>query len=79
MCAPTDTIARQDFEALAAERGWTPGEILRAIAWMKARKDKRLAEARERAEIEANNLAIAKLESEIAALKEANAKKRERV
>ncbi len=79
MCVATETIARQDFEAFALERGWTAEEILRAVAWMKARRDKRQAQARERAEIEANEQAISKLEAEVAALKEVITKKRERV
>ena len=45
MCVPHDTIARDDFEALARERGWTEEEIRKALAWMRERKAKRLADA----------------------------------
>jgi hypothetical protein len=38
MCSPAGTILREDFEALALERGWSNEEIAKALTWMKDRQ-----------------------------------------
>lgn len=78
MCRASHTIMRQDFAALATERGWTEEEIEKAVAWMDARKAKRLAEAAEAAAITAERTAIATAEADLA-IRRAALEKRERV
>lgn len=78
MCRADHTIMRQDFAALATDRGWTEEEIEKAVAWMNARKVKRQADAAEAAAIEAERVAIAAAEADLTA-RRAALEKRERV